>query len=318
MNNRSHSTRLKTRLLAAFPDMASHTDGRDILLTFDQHLGGAIRKACDHDREALYLARAAQIVRQGIFNRKFSFTGSFQNGCQKDGIPTALLALIYMIQEGSNIEYQTQVYTSSCSNSALSIAQLLMFNSVKHTLSDRSTNSLHHSRDRESPLPIYVALKIHCLTRKRRLIDIFYSLGMCVSYDRLLQITADLAQGICTRFEADQIVCPPKMRHKLFTIGAVDNIDHNPTSTTAHDSFHGTSISIIQQLSHGVTGNKRDDLVFNMDKSSNRSVPPLRSSYTCVPLAALKTKEFKVPVVNGPVKPPNFQLSVQAKEEELK
>ena len=71
VDNRIHSTRLKMRLLASFPDLTAHTDGRDILLTFDQHLGGALSKACDG--EALYLARAAQIVRQEIFDRKLSF-----------------------------------------------------------------------------------------------------------------------------------------------------------------------------------------------------------------------------------------------------
>ena len=118
---------------------------------------------------------------------------------------------------------------------------------------------------------------------------------MCISYDRVLQITADLAKGICTRFETDKVVCPPKMRQERFIIGAVDNVDHNPTSTTAHDSFHGTSISIIQHLSHGLTGILRGDLVINQEKSSTKSIPPLAASYTSFLPAALKTKVFKTP-----------------------
>ena len=43
VDNRIHSTRLEMRLLASFPDLTAHTEGRDILLTFDQHLGGALR-----------------------------------------------------------------------------------------------------------------------------------------------------------------------------------------------------------------------------------------------------------------------------------
>ena len=237
LDNRIHSTRLKMRLLASLPDLTAHTEGRDILLTFDQHLGGALRKACDHDGEALYLARAAQIVRQEIFDRKFSFNGSFQKGCQQEAIPNSLLALVNMIQEGPNIVHQTQLGTSPSTSSAHSISQVLVFNSVKHTRSANATSSTHHSRDRESPLPIYIAFKMHGLTRKRTLVDTFFILGMCVSYDRLLQIAADMAEGICTRFEADNVVCPPKMRRGLFTTGAVDNVDHNPTSTTARDSF---------------------------------------------------------------------------------
>ena len=40
VDNRIHSTKLKMRLLSSFPDLTARTEGRDILLTFDQHLGG--------------------------------------------------------------------------------------------------------------------------------------------------------------------------------------------------------------------------------------------------------------------------------------
>ena len=35
-----------------------------------------------------------------------------------------------------------------------------------------------------------------------------------------------------------------------FTVGALDNLDHNPSSTTARDSFHGMGISspVVQVL----------------------------------------------------------------------
>ena len=297
VDDRIHSTRLKMRLLASFPDLSAHTEGRDILLTFDQHLGGALRKAGDHDGGALYFARAAQIVGQEIFDRKCSSNGSFQKGCQQDAIPNSLLALVNMIQEGPNIVHQTQLGTSPSTSSVHSIYQPLMFNSVKRTRSANATSSTYHSRDRESPLPIYIALKMLGLTRKRTLVDPFFSLGMCVSYDRVLQITADMAEGICTRFEAENVVCPPKMRRGLFTTGAVDNVDHNPTSATARDSFHGTSISIIKHLSHESTGIILDQPPINQESTSARSVPPLPSSYTSVPPAAPNREEFKAPVV---------------------
>ena len=34
----------------------------------------------------------------------------------------------------------------------------------------------------------------------------------------------------------------------LFTVGALDNIDHNPSSTTYQDSFHGTGMNISNSL----------------------------------------------------------------------
>ena len=153
-------------------------------------------KAFDHDSEALYLARAARIVRHDMFNRNFSFNGLFQKDCKQAAIPTSLLALVNMIQEWPNIRHQAQLGTSSNTSAALSISQLLMFNSVKHTRSAKSTSTAQHGRDRESPLPIDIDLKIHGLTRKRILVDTLFSLGMCISYDRVLKITADLSKGI--------------------------------------------------------------------------------------------------------------------------
>jgi hypothetical protein len=175
---------------------------------------------------------------------------------------------------------------------------------------------VNHSRDRETPLPLYIALKMHGLTRKRTLVDVFFNLGMCVSYDRLLQVTADMASGICTQFEADKVVCPPNMRHGLFTTGAIDNVDHNPSSATARDSFHGTSISIMQHLTHESSGTKRDTVVINQEIASAKSVPPLPTSYTSVPQAALEKKQFTVPVVFGPVKPTDRQHVDKAAKQE--
>ena len=37
---------------------------------------------------------------------------------------------------------------------------------------------------------------------------------------------------------------PTQLRRGLFTAGALDNLDHNPSSTSAKDSFHGTGISL--------------------------------------------------------------------------
>ena len=118
-------------------------------------------------------------------------------------------------------------------------------------------------------------------------------------YDRLLQITSDIANGVCQQFRMEDVVCPTKLRHGLFTTGAVDNIDHNPSSATAKDSFHGTGISLMQHPSHTQSGTDRDVLVISQNGSSTKSVTPLPTAYTVVPPATLRTKEFSVPPVQG-------------------
>ena len=49
-------------------------------------------------------------MRQDIFDRKFSFNGSFQKGCQQETIPNSLLALVNMIKVGPNIVGETGVH----------------------------------------------------------------------------------------------------------------------------------------------------------------------------------------------------------------
>ena len=65
-------------------------------------------------------------------------------------------------------------------------------------------------------------------------------------------MTADIANGVCQQFAADDVVCPPKMRRGLFTVAAIDNIDRNPSSATARDSLHGTGVSRMQLPTHQI------------------------------------------------------------------
>ena len=88
--------------------------------------------------------------------------------------------------------------------------------------------------------------------------DTLFHLGLCISYDRVLQIQSDIVNGVCQRYEMEKVVCPPNMRRGLFTIGAVDKIDHNRSSATAKDSFHGTGISLMQHQSQSFRGYDRD------------------------------------------------------------
>ena len=39
------------------------------------------------------------------------------------------------------------------------------------------------------------------------------------------------------------------MHGEVFTTAGIENIDHNPSATTAKSSFHGTAISFIQHSS---------------------------------------------------------------------
>ena len=71
--------------------------------------------------------------------------------------------------------------------------------------------------------------------------------GICISPDRLRDISTAVGNSAIEMFEQDRIVYPIGMAHGCFTVGAVDNIDVNTSSSTAMSSFHGTAASLHQK-----------------------------------------------------------------------
>ena len=278
-----HSSRLKSRLLAHFPDLKDFKKGRDSFLAFSGAVGGAVRDAYlhDYDGEAMHLARAAKIVRRDILQLTNLFSGSFDKSCQYDSVPESLQALVSMILQGPNVKDRN----TAKNQAALSLCQLIRFNVVKRT--SNLGNSTRHVKERETPLPLYLGLSVHAQTRKRDLVDTLYSLGLSVSYSRVLEVSAEMGQKACKQFIEENVVCPLKMKDGVFTTGAIDNIDHNPSATTSRDSFHGTSISLFQHPTKDEEGTQRQRS--HVVVGNTKTVPDLPAFYSEVPPVCMKT-----------------------------
>lgn len=118
-------------------------------------------------------------------------------------------------------------------------------------------------------------------------------MGMSISYDRVLRLSAQMESNICEQFHREHVVCPPKLRFKVFTSAAVDNLDHNPTSTTSKDAFHGTGISLIQHPALFGEGN-----IYTVGRSvdvRSKKVDHLPHFYTDVPPVTSSIKKSSVP-----------------------
>ena len=76
------------------------------MLSFDDDIGDALKKACDHDsdNDAMHLAQTAKVVRKEMFSQAFSFNGTFSEESLQNAVPQSLLALVSMILEGPNIQ----------------------------------------------------------------------------------------------------------------------------------------------------------------------------------------------------------------------
>lgn len=131
-------------------------------------------------------------------------------------------------------------------------------------------------------------MKVFAKTRKRELIDKLHENGISISYDRVLEISGQLGETVVNQYVEEDVVCPPVLRKGLFTTSAVDNIDHNPTATTASTSFHGTSISMFQHPSSDNRGEVRASP--KITDSRAKKVPELPESYTNIPPAFFRKK----------------------------
>ena len=87
-------------------------------------------------------------------------------------------------------------------------------------------------------------------------------------------------------YENENCVCPSTLRDNLYTTGNIDNIDHNPSSTSSRDSFHGTAISITQHTTNENAGVVRIHMETAQDRSQLKG-KFLPKSYTDVPPVSL-------------------------------
>jgi len=198
------------------------------------------------------MLRAGKIVAREMFRIKNQFNGSFDTKCLEESIPPSLLAPVAMILNGPNIEVQSS--STAMSQSVLTISQLLVHNSLVRSQKNHTSSSVRHNHDRETPLPIFLGVMLHTKTRKRDFVVGMYHLGLSISYSRVLNISTQLYNKICHHYKATNAVCPLELKCGHFTAAAVDNIDHNPSSTTAHNAFHGTAHSLFQHPNKDTNG----------------------------------------------------------------
>ena len=134
-----------------------------------------------------------------------------------------------------------------------------------------------------------------------------------------MAISTSIANSACERFKDEDVVCPLKLRGGLFTTAAIDNIDHNPSATTAKDSFHGTGISLFQHPTPLMKGVDRGSLVLDNGETTalKKNVFPLPEFYTSIPPVIVKKDKAAVPESKTQIKMNTHHLK-EAYIEELR
>ena len=92
-------------------------------------------------------------------------------------------------------------------------------------VNDRLLIKRCHAKTHKTPMMIYILLKIYSVARSRNLIDIIFNLGLCISYDWVLEITKNIYENFCKSYENNKFLFPNILKMGLFTVMLKDNID---------------------------------------------------------------------------------------------
>ena len=111
-----------------------------------------------------------------------------------------------------------------------------------------------HSKIRETSIMLYNSLNIYMTYQSRNLFDHFFHLGICVSNDRVLDITKNVYENLHLPYFSHNCWFPDILKEGLFTALMKENIDVNARSNIVSSHYHGASISVIQYVAENSTG----------------------------------------------------------------
>ena len=96
------------------------------------------------------------------------------------------------------------------------------------------------------------------------MVNKFSSLGLCISSNRVDEIQSAITQNVCQQYHLKEPICPDSLVENLFTTTAIDNIDHDETSSTSSSHFHGMSISMFQHYHNLI---EKENITYNFSKA---------------------------------------------------
>ena len=177
-----------------------------------------------------------------VDNNKFNLENQLRS------VPLPLLKLISLLVISVSMD------NMKYSQVTLSISQLTVSNFRKQV--DKNNLQKHQRKilRRETSLMLFNALRMYASTKSWTLVDFYFQMGLCASYDCVLQVTRRISDNLVKQFKTHGIFAPGELKRGVFTMVVKDNVDHNATSNTATKHFHGTSVTIMQTPTPGKTG----------------------------------------------------------------
>ena len=118
------------------------------------------------------------------------------------------------------------------SQGSLTAAPIIAFNTTKRAKMKKDQKLVRrHRKCQETPLLICNSLKIYSTCRSRNIIDHFFRIGICIYYDRILEVTQNIYEHLRESYYNHNCFYLKILKQGIFTTMMKYNIDMNARST---------------------------------------------------------------------------------------
>ena len=171
-----HVSRFSDSLNTATPGSETRKIKGKLYLIFsediDHHLSEEVLEPSDFIKS---MCKVVLPLRKVMQNFRSNCSGKFDDKCQYDSVPVKLRTFISMLIDGPDI-------TTEISQSALTCSQLIVKNVTppRNKSIDKSKTTpvtKYHGTERETPVAIYVALRIFASARSETIIERLFAFG---------------------------------------------------------------------------------------------------------------------------------------------
>ena len=158
--DRIHTPRFQERILSQITWMRGQKDGNKLYIACEVTIGKAVVRDLHRsaDQDACNMARTATLLREHILNSQPRFDGEFAFNAEETSVSQTLSAFVDMVLCGPSAIHNNSAEGRKMAS--LSIAQLMIYNAVRRTSTGQTATNVRHRIDRETPLAIYIALKV--------------------------------------------------------------------------------------------------------------------------------------------------------------
>ena len=94
------------------------------------------------------------------------------------------------------------------------------------------------------------------MTRNKKAVSKLHKLGVCISYDRILQIYKNINNQVCDKYNEEQLVYPLSSPSGVFSTLQLDNINKQCSFTMAESDFTGSGSSVACHVTEENSGKK--------------------------------------------------------------